>query len=105
MGSFIYSISISVLRIMVVDGGNLKFLESHPSDSGVYRCIASNVAGERLSHPATLLVLRRPHFLVKPNNITALIGQNIEFYCQVSRLNLFYNVSTKSLILLCKLNY
>jgi hypothetical protein len=47
--------------------------------------VASNVAGERQSRPATVLVLRRPHFLVKPNNITALIGQNIEFHCQVSR--------------------
>ncbi|RVE53566.1 hypothetical protein evm_001707 [Chilo suppressalis] len=71
-------------RISVVDGGNLKIFESLPSDSGVYRCVASNVAGERQSRPATLLVLRRPHFLVKPNNITALIGQNIEFHCQAS---------------------
>ncbi|XP_060802288.1 protein sidekick-1 isoform X2 [Amyelois transitella] len=71
-------------RISVVDGGNLKILESLPADSGVYRCVASNVAGERQSRPATLLVLRRPHFLVKPNNITALIGQNIEFHCQAS---------------------
>ncbi|XP_012549697.1 immunoglobulin superfamily DCC subclass member 3 isoform X1 [Bombyx mori] len=71
-------------RISVVNGGDLKILETIPSDSGVYRCVASNVAGERQSHPATLLVLRRPHFLVKPNNITALIGQNIEFHCQAS---------------------
>ncbi|XP_026313598.1 roundabout homolog 3-like [Hyposmocoma kahamanoa] len=71
-------------RISVVDGGNLNILETLPSDSGVYRCVASNVAGERQSRPATLLVLRRPHFLVKPNNITALLGQNIEFHCQAS---------------------
>ncbi|KAL4707276.1 hypothetical protein ACJJTC_019814 [Scirpophaga incertulas] len=71
-------------RISIVDGGHLKILESLPSDSGVYRCVSSNVAGERQSRPATLLVLRRPHFLVKPNNITALIGQNIEFHCQAS---------------------
>ncbi|KAG7309657.1 hypothetical protein JYU34_004145 [Plutella xylostella] len=71
-------------RISLLDGGRLKILESLPSDSGVYRCVASNVAGERQSRPATLLVLRRPHFLVKPNNITALLGQNIEFHCQVS---------------------
>ncbi|KAM3966989.1 neogenin [Aphomia sociella] len=71
-------------RVSVIDGGNLKILESLPSDSGVYLCVASNVAGERQTRPATLLVLRRPHFLVKPNNITALIGQNIEFHCQAS---------------------
>ncbi|CAB3235805.1 unnamed protein product [Arctia plantaginis] len=71
-------------RIMVGNSGDLKILESLPTDSGVYRCIASNVAGERQSRPATLLVLRRPHFLVKPNNITALIGQNVEFHCQAS---------------------
>ncbi|CAH2266107.1 jg11111 [Pararge aegeria aegeria] len=71
-------------RITIIDGGNLKIVESLPSDSGVYRCVASNVAGERQSRPATLLVLRRPHFLVKPNNITALIGQNIEFHCQTA---------------------
>ncbi|KPI98678.1 Roundabout-like 2 [Papilio xuthus] len=71
-------------RITIVDGGNLNVLESLPSDSGVYRCVASNVAGERQSRPATLLVLRRPHFIVKPNNVTALIGQNVEFHCQVS---------------------
>ncbi|XP_041968181.1 peroxidasin homolog [Aricia agestis] len=71
-------------RISIVDEGNLKIVESLPSDSGVYKCIAYNVAGERQSRPATLLVLRRPHFLVKPNNVTALIGQNIEFHCQAS---------------------
>lgn len=63
----------------------LKIQESLPSDSGVYRCVASNAAGERQSRPATILVLRRPHFLVKPNNITALLGQNIEFHCQVKK--------------------
>ncbi|CAF4901089.1 unnamed protein product [Pieris macdunnoughi] len=71
-------------RIAIVDGGNLKIIESLASDSGVYKCVASNVAGERQSRPATLLVLRRPHFLVKPNNITALINQNVEFHCQAS---------------------
>ncbi|XP_045496294.1 neogenin-like isoform X2 [Colias croceus] len=71
-------------RIAIVDGGNLKIIESLPTDSGVYKCVASNVAGERQSRPATLLVLRRPHFLVKPNNITALINQNVEFHCQAS---------------------
>ncbi|KOB78706.1 Roundabout, isoform B, partial [Operophtera brumata] len=55
-------------RISIVDGGILKVQESLPSDSGVYRCIASNVAGERQSRPATLLVLRRPHFLASPES-------------------------------------
>ncbi|GBP49441.1 Roundabout homolog 2 [Eumeta japonica] len=71
-------------RISLIDGGALRILDSLPSDSGVYRCVASNVAGERESRPATLLVLRRPHFIVKPSNVTALIGQNVEFHCQAS---------------------
>lgn len=70
-------------RVTVTDTGNLKILETLPTDSGSFRCVASNIAGERQSRAATLSVLRRPHFVVKPSNVTALVGQTVEFNCQV----------------------
>ncbi|CAG5046506.1 unnamed protein product [Parnassius apollo] len=69
-------------RVTVTETGSLRFLETLPTDSGLFRCVASNVAGERQSRAAALIVLRRPHFVVKPSNITALVGQNVEFNCQ-----------------------
>ncbi|XP_026759627.2 LOW QUALITY PROTEIN: netrin receptor DCC-like [Galleria mellonella] len=69
-------------RVTVTDTGNLKILETLPSDNGVYRCVATNIAGERQSRIAGLIVLKRPHFIVKPNNITTLVGQTVEFNCQ-----------------------
>lgn len=66
--------------------GSLKFLETVPHDSGAYRCVASNIAGERQSRAAALIIIRRPHFVVKPSNVTALVGQTVEFNCQVRNL-------------------
>ncbi|KAJ0177852.1 hypothetical protein K1T71_006725 [Dendrolimus kikuchii] len=69
-------------RVTVTNTGSLKFLETVPHDSGAYRCVASNIAGERQSRAAALIIIRRPHFVVKPSNITALVGQTVEFNCQ-----------------------
>ncbi|CAH2040629.1 unnamed protein product, partial [Iphiclides podalirius] len=69
-------------RVTVTETGSLRILETLPTDSGLFRCVASNVAGERQSRAAALIVLRRPHFVVKPSNVTALVGQDVEFNCQ-----------------------
>ncbi|CAG4945155.1 unnamed protein product [Colias eurytheme] len=69
-------------RVTITETGSLKILETLPNDSGLFRCVASNIAGERQSRAAALIVLRRPHFVTKPANITALVGQNVEFNCQ-----------------------
>ncbi|XP_032515892.2 protein sax-3-like isoform X1 [Danaus plexippus] len=69
-------------RVKITETGSLKILETLPNDSGLFRCVASNIAGERQSRAAALIVLRRPHFVVKPSNVTALVGQNVEFNCQ-----------------------
>ncbi|XP_053605716.1 netrin receptor DCC-like [Plodia interpunctella] len=69
-------------RVTITNTGNLKILETLPTDSGLFRCVASNIAGERQSRAAGLIVLKRPHFVVKPNNVTALVGQTVEFNCQ-----------------------
>lgn len=66
----------------------MKILETLPNDSGLFRCVASNIAGERQSRAAALIVLRRPHFVIKPSNITALVGHNVEFNCQVNFVNI-----------------
>ncbi|CAH2266104.1 jg11108 [Pararge aegeria aegeria] len=69
-------------RVTIIETGSLKIVETLPNDSGLYRCVASNIAGERQSRAAALIVLRRPHFVVKPSNVTALVGQNVELNCQ-----------------------
>ncbi|GBP08060.1 Roundabout homolog 1 [Eumeta japonica] len=74
-------------RVTVTESGSLKILETLPTDSGVYRCVATNIAGERQSRAAALIIQRRPHFLVKPNNVTVLIGQKVELNCQSSDPN------------------
>lgn len=74
---------IHIFRVTVTETGSLKILETLPTDSGLFRCVASNIAGERQSRAAALIVLRRPHFVIKPSNITALVGQTVEFNCQV----------------------
>ena len=77
---------INFSRVTITETGSLKILETLPNDSGLFRCVASNIAGERQSRAAALIVLRRPHFVKKPSNITALIGQNVEFNCQVIKI-------------------
>ncbi|CAH0723670.1 unnamed protein product, partial [Brenthis ino] len=84
----VYDIEVNG-RVTITETGSLKILETLPNDSGLFRCVASNIAGERQSRAAALIVLRRPHFVKKPSNITALVGQNVEFNCQS------YDVSVK----------
>lgn len=74
---------IRIFRVTVTETGSLKILETLPTDSGLFRCVASNIAGERQSRAAALIIIRRPHFVIKPSNITALVGQTVEFNCQV----------------------
>lgn len=76
-------LTLLYFRVTITDTGSLKILETLPNDSGLFRCVASNIAGERQSRAAALIVIRRPHFVVKPSNLTALVGQNVEFNCQV----------------------
>lgn len=83
-GFSLITLYFTIFRVTITETGNLKILETLPTDSGLFRCVGSNIAGERQSRAAALIVLRRPHFVVKPSNVTALVGQTVEFNCQVS---------------------
>lgn len=88
MSTYVRSVNYGIktvchFRVTITESGNLKIVETLPTDSGLFRCVASNIAGERQSRAAALIILRRPHFVVKPSNVTALVGQNVELNCQV----------------------
>jgi len=43
-------------RVFVDEAGSLHVLDARRDDAGLYRCVAENVAGRRVSAPATLTV-------------------------------------------------
>ncbi|XP_070551340.1 roundabout homolog 1-like isoform X4 [Ptychodera flava] len=68
-------------RIQVSLEGHLMFAQVRREDAGQYVCIGSNVVGEKRSREATLTVREKPTFIVSPQDITAVVNDNIEFYC------------------------
>ncbi|KAM8817664.1 roundabout homolog 3 [Rhynchonycteris naso] len=64
-------------------GGKLMMSHTHKSDAGMYVCVASNMAGERESGAAKLLVLERPSFLRRPVNQVVLADAPVDFPCEV----------------------
>ncbi|KAM4827988.1 roundabout homolog 3 [Thomomys bottae] len=68
---------------ITIRGGKLMMSHTFKSDAGTYVCVASNIAGERESGPAQLVVLERPSFLRKPENQVVLTGAPVNFQCEV----------------------
>ncbi|KAM6158635.1 roundabout homolog 3 [Rhynchocyon petersi] len=64
-------------------GGKLMVSHTLKSDAGMYVCVASNMAGERESGAAELVVLERPSFLRKPVNQVVLADAPVAFPCEV----------------------
>ncbi|XP_066895638.1 roundabout homolog 3-like [Kogia breviceps] len=64
-------------------GGKLMMSHTLKSDAGMYVCVASNVAGERESAAAKLVVLERPSFLRRPVNRVVLADDPVDFPCEV----------------------
>lgn len=65
-----------------IEKGNLIITGARSSDSGQYKCIASNEAGTRESLDALLAVYQPPQFTVTPEDVTAKEGQDVELACQ-----------------------
>ncbi|KAM5312130.1 roundabout homolog 3 [Glossophaga mutica] len=68
---------------ITIRGGKLMMSHTHKSDAGMYTCVASNVAGERESAAAQLVVLERPSFLRRPVNQVVLANAPADFPCEV----------------------
>ncbi|XP_024596531.1 roundabout homolog 3 [Neophocaena asiaeorientalis asiaeorientalis] len=64
-------------------GGKLMMSHTLKSDAGMYVCVASNMAGERESGAAKLVVLERPSFLRRPMNQVVLADAPVDFPCEV----------------------
>ncbi|XP_013386337.1 protogenin B-like [Lingula anatina] len=72
-------------RLVMLPSGVLQINQVQDSDAGQYVCMASNVAGERLSEPAALRVLpavnRPPSIIARPANISVVVGQGAILEC------------------------
>nr|XP_045750737.1 roundabout homolog 3 isoform X1 [Mirounga angustirostris] len=68
---------------ITIRGGKLMMSHTLKSDAGMYVCVASNMAGERESGAAELVVLERPSFLRRPVNQVVLADAPVDFACEV----------------------
>ncbi|XP_039769411.1 LOW QUALITY PROTEIN: roundabout homolog 3 [Ornithorhynchus anatinus] len=75
-------LSVQAGRI-AIRGGKLMMSHTLKSDAGMYVCVASNVAGERDSGAAKLVVFERPSFLRRPTNQVVLADTPADFPCEV----------------------
>uniref|UniRef100_A0A0N5AAJ1 Down syndrome cell adhesion molecule-like protein Dscam2 n=1 Tax=Syphacia muris TaxID=451379 RepID=A0A0N5AAJ1_9BILA len=71
-------------RITLNPPGNLVFSEVDRKDAGMYQCVATNVAGEKVSNPVKLSVYEKPYFQVKPKNLSVEVGKTAKFDCRAS---------------------
>ncbi|XP_076832870.1 roundabout homolog 2 isoform X2 [Brachyhypopomus gauderio] len=66
-----------------MQGGRLMISRTRKSDAGMYVCVGTNMAGERDSDPAELVVFERPVFIHRPVNQIALADKEVYFLCEV----------------------
>lgn len=68
-------------RISITETGSLKIQDSRREDSGVYVCVAYNVAGEKESASARLSVRERPRIIEGPKDVTVIENSDVSFHC------------------------
>lgn len=71
-------------RIRVEESGNLVITKLAASDQGRYVCVAQNTVGTRETSPVLLTVNVRPGVIRPPQDITALVGSDVNFECGVT---------------------
>ncbi|XP_072281767.1 roundabout homolog 4 isoform X1 [Pyxicephalus adspersus] len=64
-----------------VSAGKLLIVRAQRSDSGVYVCLATNQAGERMSRPAQITVMEALLFTNKPADVVTKAGSAVQFMC------------------------
>ncbi|XP_029029600.1 roundabout homolog 4 isoform X2 [Betta splendens] len=64
--------------------GKLIFAPAEKNHSGSYVCVASNTVGVRESRAARLSVLSKPVLVLKPEDVSATMGESAQFYCQAT---------------------
>ncbi|XP_075876116.1 roundabout homolog 4 isoform X2 [Nelusetta ayraudi] len=62
--------------------GKLIIAPAERNHSGAYVCVASNTVGVRESRAARLSVLAKPVLVLKPENVSARLGESAQFYCR-----------------------
>ncbi|XP_068274217.1 roundabout homolog 3 [Nyctibius grandis] len=67
---------------LTIRGGKLMVASARKSDAGIYVCVATNVAGQRDSEPAELVVFERPAFGKRPRSQAVLVEGTAEFPCE-----------------------
>lgn len=71
-------------RVTIHESGNLVIQSARQEDSGMFVCIAHNIAGEKESNAARLTVMEKPTFVKSPQDILVEESENIEFHCKAS---------------------
>ncbi|XP_071487948.1 roundabout homolog 2-like [Diadema antillarum] len=71
------------IRVKIMADGNLMLKELRKDDEGVYKCRATNVAGEATSRAATLTVQVKPSFINPPQDTITAPGEAAVLRCEV----------------------
>jgi roundabout axon guidance receptor 2 len=71
-------------RIYVDETGNLHVTDARRDDAGSYECVAQNVAGERHSRSARLVVREKPRIVDSPKDIVAKENSDVTFHCRAT---------------------
>ncbi|KAG7243172.1 hypothetical protein INR49_016547, partial [Caranx melampygus] len=66
-----------------MDGGKLIISNTKKRDAGMYTCSGTNLAGERESDPAELVVYERPVLVRRPVNQLVMEEETVDFLCEV----------------------
>lgn len=71
-------------RLSIHPAGDLVIDNVQRSDSGTYKCVATNMVGTVVSNLANLIVQERPVFTKKPDNQTVQEGASVHFHCEAT---------------------